>query len=94
MQNVSENWQSVDFAVDTTKPYGQPLPPFVGVDNKASATKALTLGVIGSLVSWVLPPVGFALGILAIVYGKKGLRSTKSSGTKGRFMSQSLLSQR
>jgi hypothetical protein len=65
---VSENWQSVDFAVDTTKPYGQPPPPFVGVDNKASATKALTLGVIGSLVSWVLPPVGFALVIALFIW--------------------------
>jgi hypothetical protein len=68
----------MDSAVDTTKPYGHPPPLFVGVDNKVSATKGLTFGIIGSIVSWLLPPAGIVLGILAIIYGKKGLKSTKS----------------
>ena len=47
------------------------------------ATAALTCGIIGTLVAWIpfIVVVGITLGVLALVFGIKGLRRSTTAGS-------------
>jgi membrane protein implicated in regulation of membrane protease activity len=61
------------------------LPGYQNSGTSASnglATAALTCGIIGTLIAWIpfLVVIGIALGVLALVFGIKGLRRSRSVG--------------
>ena len=58
----------------------QPVPAGNG-----PATAAMTCGIIGALLAWmpILVVAGFALGVLALVFGVKGRRRARQNGHGG-----------
>lgn len=65
-------------------------PGYSGIDSRRGngvATAALTCGIIGMLIAWIplVVVAGVVLGVLALVFGIKGLRRAASAGS-GRRM--------
>jgi hypothetical protein len=80
------------YPTDQNQPYGQqqpyqtqyvqPVP--VGKDQSGLATAAMVLGIIGLVGAWIMPLLGYVLGILAVTLGTKGRNSSKAKfGTAG-----------
>jgi hypothetical protein len=77
--DVSNNGQRMVDPLGTGPGYGATGPQ----QGNGMATAALTCGIIGTLVAWIpfVVVVGIALGILALVFGIKGLRRSGIVGS-------------
>jgi hypothetical protein len=57
--------------------------------HSGKATAALVLGILGTLVGFVIPAVGLVLGILGIVFGRQAVNDIVTNGAKsGRGVGQ------